>query len=274
MARAFRPPKIKVPTRLPALRMPRLPDPGAPDQFEEMTLAEHLQEFKVRLIRAGLAVVGGLIIGFIFAGKLLRVIASNVNDGQGLDVKAPTDNLTVYFKVALYIAIAIASPMILYQLIAFLAPGLTNREKRIVYTALPFVAILFVGGAAYAFFFAIPRALQFLSNFGGNIFQKAADAQETVNFYLTLMVGLGLAFQLPLVMFLLAKINIISAQKMRRWRKYSYLIIIVVAAVITPTSDPVNLSLVAVPLVILYEIGILMSRFMVKNTTRGPIPAT
>lgn len=274
MARAFRPPRLRVPTKLPAVHVPKLPDASAPDQFEEMTLAEHLQELKVRLIRAGIAVIGGLIIGFLFSGRLLRVIASNVNNGQGLDVKSPTDNITVYFKVALYIAIAVASPMILYQFIAFLAPGLTNREKRIVYTSLPFVSILFIAGAAYSFFFAIPRALHFLSNFGGDTFQEGADAQETVNFYLTIMVGLGLAFQLPLVMFLLAKINIVSPAKMRSWRKYSYLVIIIVAAIITPTSDPVNLSLVAIPLIILYELGIIMSRVLVKdNTTRGAAAA-
>ena len=273
MARAFRPPRFRVPTQLPKLRRPHLPDVNEPDVFAEMTLAEHLDELKRRLIRMCIAVAGGMIIGFLLSQPLLRIISANVNDGQGLDVRAPTDNITVVFKVALYIAIAITSPVLLYQIIAFLAPGLTNREKRIVYTALPFVALLFIAGASYSFFFAIPRALQFLSNFGGGIFQKGADAQETVNFYLTIMVGLGLAFQLPLVMFLLAKINILSAAKMRKWRKYAFLLIIIVSAIITPTTDPVNLSLVAIPLVLLYEIGIILARVLVRGqTTRGPVP--
>ena len=273
MARAFRPPRFRVPTQLPKLRRPHLPDVNEPDVFAEMTLAEHLDELKRRLIRMCIAVAGGMIIGFLLSQPLLRIISANVNDGQGLDVRAPTDNITVVFKVALYIAIAITSPVLLYQIIAFLAPGLTNREKRIVYTALPFVALLFIAGASYSFFFAIPRALQFLSNFGGAIFQKGADAQETVNFYLTIMVGLGLAFQLPLVMFLLAKINILSAAKMRKWRKYAFLLIIIVSAIITPTTDPVNLSLVAIPLVLLYEIGIILARVLVRGqTTRGPVP--
>ncbi len=277
MARAFRVPRFRVPsklpTKLPQMRVPRLPNQNEPDVFEEMTLQEHLEELTRRLIRMGIAIVGGLIIGFLLSQPLLRIISENVNDGQGLDVRNPTDNLTVVFKVALYIAIAITSPVLLYQIIAFLAPGLTNREKRIVYTSLPFVALLFIAGASYSFFFAIPRALQFLSNFGGDIFQKGADAQETVNFYLTIMVGLGLAFQLPLIMFLLAKINILSAAKMRKWRKYSFLLIILVSAIITPTTDPVNLALVAIPLVILYEIGIILARFLVRGeTTRGPVP--
>ncbi len=277
MARAFRTPKFRVPSKLPSklpqLRVPRLPDNNEPDVFEEMTLAEHLDELTKRLIKMGIAIVFGLVIGFILSQPLLRVISSNVNDNQGLDIRNPTDTITVVFKVALYIAIAITSPVLLYQIIAFLAPGLTNREKRIVYSALPFVALLFIAGASYSFFFAIPRALQFLSSFGGSIFQDGADAQETVNFYLTIMVGLGLAFQLPLIMFLLAKINIVSAQKMRKWRKYSFLLIVIVAAIITPTTDPINLSLVALPLVILYEIGIILARVLVRGeTTRGPVP--
>ena len=273
MARAFRTPKFRVPTRLPQMRVPRLPKNDEPDVFQEMTLQEHLEELTRRLIKMGIAIVFGLVIGFIFSQPLLRVIAENVNSGEGLDVRNPTDNLTVIFKVALYIAIAVTSPILLYQIIAFLAPGLTNREKRIVYTSLPFVALLFIGGASYSFFFAIPRALDFLSNLGTDIFQPGADAQETVNFYLTIMVGLGLAFQLPLVMFLLAKINIVSAAKMRKFRKYSYLMIIIVAAIITPTTDPVNLGLVALPLVVLYEVGIILARILVRGeTTRGPVP--
>lgn len=277
MARAFRTPKFRVPSKLPSklpqLRVPRLPDNNEPDVFQEMTLAEHLDELTKRLIKMGIAIVFGLIIGFILSQPLLRVIAENVNNDQGLDIRNPTDTITVVFKVALYIAIAITSPVLLYQIIAFLAPGLTNREKRIVYTSLPFVALLFIGGASYSFFFAIPQALNFLSNFGGDIFQEGADAQETVNFYLTIMVGLGLAFQLPLVMFLLAKINIVSAVKMRKWRRYAFIVIIIVSAIITPTTDPVNLSLVALPLVILYEIGIILSRILVRGeTTRGPVP--
>lgn len=273
MARAFRVPRFRVPTQLPKIRRPHLPDSNQPDVFEEMTLAEHLEELKHRLIRMGIAIVGGLIIGFLFAQPLLRIIAENVNNDQGLDIRNPTDTITVVFKVALYIAIAVTSPVLLFQIIAFLAPGLTNREKRIVYTSLPFVALLFIAGASYSFFFAIPRALNFLSSFGGSIFQNGADAQETVNFYLTIMVGLGLAFQLPLIMFLLAKINILSAAKMRKWRRYAFLLIIVVAAIITPTTDPINLSLVALPLVILYEVGIILARVLVRGeTTRGPVP--
>ncbi len=273
MARAFRVPRFRVPTSLPKWRVPHLPNNEEPDVFQEMTLGEHLEELTRRLIKMGIAIVFGLVIGFILAQPLLRVISDHVNNGAGLDIRNPTDTITVVFKVALYIAIAITSPVLLYQIIAFLAPGLTNREKRIVYISLPFVALLFIGGASYSFFFAIPQALSFLTNFGGDIFQEGADAQETVNFYLTIMVGLGLAFQLPLVMFLLAKINIVSVVKMRKWRRYAFIVIIIIAAIITPTTDPVNLGLVALPLVILYEIGIILARLLVRGeTTRGPVP--
>ncbi|HEV2527699.1 MAG TPA: twin-arginine translocase subunit TatC [Thermomicrobiales bacterium] len=272
MARAFRPPRfrIPVPSKIPSLRVPRLPDTSQPDVFEEMTLGEHLDELKRRIVRMGIAIVGGLILGFLFARPLLRLIAETASQEGTLDIRNPAESLTVTFQVALYIAICVTSPVLLFQLIAFLAPGLTNREKRIVYTSLPFVALLFIGGACYAFFFAIPQALNFLQNFADDVYAGTPDARETVNFYLTIMVGLGLAFQLPLVMFLLAKLGIFSPEKMRKWRKYSYLVIIIISAMITPTTDPVNLALVALPLVILYEVGIILSRILVRgNTTRG-----
>ncbi len=274
MARAFRPPRIPIPTRLPSLRVPRLPDSSQPDVFEEMTLAEHLDELKRRIVRMAIAIVGGLIIGFLFARPLLILIAENASSTGQLDLRNPAESVTVTFQVALYIAICVTSPVLLYQFVAFLAPGLTNREKRIVYTSLPFVALLFVGGACYGFFFAIPQALNFLQNFLDDVYSGTPDARETVNFYLTIMVGLGLAFQLPLVMFLLAKLGIWAPEKMRRWRKYSYLVIIVISAIITPTTDPVNLGLVAAPLVILYEVGIILSRALVRGkTTRGTAAA-
>jgi sec-independent protein translocase protein TatC len=162
-------------------------------------------------------------------------------------------------KIALYIAIGIAMPVIIYQFFGFLAPGLTKKEKRILLTSLPFVAFLFIGGALYAFLQAAPRALAFLKSFGSAFFSWDIDGNETINFYLTLMVGLGLTFQLPVVMFLLAKLNIVTPRKMQQFRKYAILVIVVVSAVITPTTDPISLGLVAVPLYLLYEIGIVIA---------------
>lgn len=277
MARALRRPNLRF--KVPNVRVPRLPRGDEPDVFDEMSLQEHLEELRSRIVKACLSVGVAFIGGVILTKPLLDLIvdqanATVANDGPGgLDIKGPTDPITITFKVALYIAIGFALPMILYQFIAFLSPGLTGKEKRILFSSLPFVSILFLGGVAYAFFFAVPRAFDFLSNWLPDIFSWQPDGQEVINFYLTLMIGLGISFQLPVIMFLLAKLNIVSPRKMAKNRKYAFLVILVVSAVITPSTDPINLAIVAVPLYLLFEAGIIVSRLFARPASGGEAPA-
>jgi sec-independent protein translocase protein TatC len=270
MARAVKPSalkKIALPTKLPARlpAVPRLPDPDEPDVFEEMTLLEHMEELRDRIVKCVIAVGVAFIAGVFLAEPLLRRIQIEANAETGLDVVSPTDPITLFFKIALYIAIGLALPVILWQVIGFLVPGLTKKEKRLLYMSLPFVALLFLGGAAYGFFFAAPRALTFLSGFMSDIYEWSPEGNQVVTFYLTLMIGLGLAFQLPIIMFLLAKLGVASPQKMRAFRKYAILILLIVSAVITPSTDPFNMAVVAVPLLLLYELGIIISMLFAKR---------
>ena len=243
-----------------------------PEVFEEMTLSEHLIELRDRIMKVVIALVLAMIVGFYFAGGILVDLRNKANANQGLDVRSPTDTLTLTFKVAFYVALAIIMPLIVYQVVAFLSPGLTRKEKRVLFAALPFVSILFIGGAAYGYYVAAPRALHFLSTWNIGAFNWQPDGPEVLTFFLTLMIGLGLAFQLPVIMFILAKIGIVSSQKMREWRKYAYLILCVLAAVITPSTDPFNMAIVAVPLVILYEFGLVITRIFAKTSLRSKLP--
>jgi sec-independent protein translocase protein TatC len=260
---------IKVPSW--KFKIPRLPqiDPNSPDVFDEMTLQEHLIELRDRIMKICIGVGIAFVFGAISARFVLEQMLVHAQlEGTGYDIRGPAEPLTLYFKVALYIAIAITMPLIVYQIIAFLAPGLTRREKRVVFGSLPFVSILFIGGVAYGYFVAAPRALLFLSNFLDDIFTWTPDGAEILSFFLTLMIGLGLSFQLPVIMFVLAKIGIVSAKKMREWRRYAYLMLVIVAAIITPSTDPVNMAVVAIPLVILYEVGVLISAIFAKTGLR------
>jgi sec-independent protein translocase protein TatC len=253
--------------RLPALRMPkipRLPDPGEPDVFEEMTLQEHLEELRSRIVKTCIAIGIAFVGGVILAGPVLRTIVDKANAEEGLDIQSPTDPIALYFRIALYIAISITMPVIMWHLIGFLAPGLTGKEKRVLFSSLPFVSLLFLAGVAYAFFFAAPRAFDFLSSFQTSIFSWDPDGGQVLNFYLTLMIGLGLAFQIPIVMFLLARLNIVSTKRMRQYRKYAAMILLVVSAIITPSTDPINMAFVAIPLLLLYEIGLLIARIFAR----------
>ncbi len=272
MARALKPPKLpaKLTGRLPHL--PRLPDPNQPDVFEEMTLLEHMIELRDRIVKIVIAVAVAFIAGVFLAGPLLEVLKDQANATEGLDILSPTEPLMLYFKIALYIAIGFALPVILWQVFGFLSPGLTKREKRVLISSLPFVTLLFLLGAGYAFYVAAPRAFDFLSNFRPDLFDWSPQGSEIVSFYLTLMIGLALAFQLPVVMFLLAKLSLVTPRKMREFRKYALLIIFIAAAVITPSSDPFNLAMVAIPLLLLYELGILTSYLFARNKPKAPPP--
>jgi sec-independent protein translocase protein TatC len=263
MARSLKVPmgKIKLPRILPEIT-------DEPDVFEEMTLQEHLEELRDRIMKMVIAIVPTFLFGFFIAGRVLSDIQDKANAVDGLDVKSPTDTLTLTFKIALYVAIAICMPIIVYQVVAFLAPGLTRKEKRILFSALPFTTILFGLGVYYGYFIAAPRALYFLSTWNESAFDWNPDGNETVSFFLTLMIGLGLAFQLPVIMFVVAKIGVVSPKMMRKWRKYAFMLLLVASAIITPSTDPYNMAIVAIPLIILYEFGIIISSVFAKTGLR------
>lgn len=253
-------------------KIPRLPEvTDEPEEFEEMTLQEHLEEFRDRILRIAMAVVPTFLFGFWFAKYILTDIANKANTVGGLDVRAPTETITLTFKIALYVAIAICMPMIVYQMVAFLAPGMTRQEKRILFTALPFISVLFITGAWYGYFVAAPKALYFLSGWNEAAFDWNPNGTETISFFLTLTIGLGLAFQLPVVMFIVAKIGIFTPAQMRKVRKYAFVLILIAAAIITPSTDPYNMMIVAIPIYALYEIGIIVASMFVKTSLRKSI---
>ncbi len=273
MARALKPPKlkkipVKLPTKLPS--RPRLPDPSEPDLFEEMTLLEHMEELRDRIVKSVIAIGVAFVAGIFFAGPLLRRIQIEANAVDGFDVVAPTDPITLYFKVALYIAIGIALPVLLWQFVGFLAPGLTKREKRLLFMSMPFVIVLFLVGVSYAFFFAAPRALTFLSSFMQGLYEWTPEGNAVITFFLTLMLGLGIAFQLPVVMFILAKLGIASPRKMADFRKYAVLMLLILSAIITPSTDPFNMAIVFFPLFLLYEAGILVAKVFARKPLESP----
>jgi sec-independent protein translocase protein TatC len=235
------------------------PPPGEPDVFEEMTLAEHLEELRSRIVKVCLAIAGSFVIGLVLAGRALDLVKHQTHV-QKFDINDATENITDYFKIALYIALMIAFPLIFYQAFAFIAPGLTRKEKRLVYTSLPVAVVFFLGGAAFAFFVAIPRAFWLLSGFKSDTFDYSPTFGSIASFYIQVTLGLGLAFQTPIVMFLLARIGIFSAKRFAKFRRYAIVVVLIAAAIITPTPDPFNMMVVAIPIYALYELGILFAR--------------
>ena len=231
-------------------------------------IAPHLIELRNRLTKGLLAVLAGTIIGFwiVNSSWLLGDTLPNLLIGHFvpanimLQAIEPAELFVNYMRIALVIGIAIAIPVLVYQLIAFFIPGLLPHEKRILFTALPFVSELFLAGLAFGWFFTIPAALQFLFTFGTT---ARIEAQPTFASFIstvsTLLLWNGIIFELPAVIYLLARLGIVNTKMLSRTRRYAIVIITIAAAIITPTGDPYNLMLLAVPMYLLYELGILLS---------------
>lgn len=256
-----------------SLSRPRVPDwwnadPEEPEVFEEMTLQDHLEEFRDRFIRIFIAIVPAFIIGWIFHKRVLRDIQEKAQAIDGLQTLGAVDPITISFQISLYIAITICVPVIFYQFIAFLMPGMTRKEKKFLFTSLPFVTLMFVLGAWFGYFVAAPRAMEFLSQWNEGILKWDITAQNAVTFFLRLVIGIGIGFQLPIVVFVLSKLGIVKVSQLRKWRKYAYMLLVIAAAIITPTPDPLNMGIVALPLILLYEVGIIISAVFGKTIIR------
>ncbi|MGD9714798.1 MAG: twin-arginine translocase subunit TatC [Thermomicrobiales bacterium] len=254
MARSLKIPKFRI--NLPDVRGS---DEAYEDIFEEMTLAEHLDELRSRIVRIVIGIVVCFVFGLILVNPLLRLIRDAANV-ERFDVIDATEPITAYFKTALYIAITLALPFIFYQLFAFVAPGLTRKEKRYLYGSLPFVVLFFLMGASFAFFVAVPRAFEFLSNFNSDLFDYSPTFSSIAAFYLQVSIGLGIAFQLPIIMYLLARLTLVSPQRMSQSRRYAMVLVLIAAALITPTPDPFNMLFIAAPIYFLYELGIVFAK--------------
>jgi len=194
------------------------------------------------------------------AGTILPVQIGVPREGIRPIFLKPTEMFFTYFWVALLAGVALSLPVLLYQIVAFIAPGLKPGEKRALYFLLPATLVFFVIGVLFAYFFMLPFALRYLLTFGGSMVQAMPSIGEYIAFVTTLLFWVGMAFETPLIVLILARLGIVNVKKLTSFRRYAYLLAFVIAAVITPTPDPVNQVMVAVPIILLYEIGIILAR--------------
>lgn len=248
---------------------PRPEADGTPaEELTRMPLLEHLEELRKRILRAILALAVGVSVCLNWAPELLRFLAQPIYRflpaGSKLAVLGVTDPFVLYFKTALLAGTFVAFPALLWQAWQFVAPGLYARERRWI---APFVFIgwiFFLGGGAFAYYVAFPFAVQFLIEMGAD-FQLVITAERYYGFLLTVVLGLGLMFELPLALTLAARVGLVNARFLLRHFRWAVLIIFVLAAVITPTGDVVNLSIFAVPTIGLYLLGVLGAAVMGKR---------
>lgn len=252
------PPRLRFPRPVPAAVPPtQTPEVEAEEAGgPRMGFFEHLDELRVRLFRAMIALVIGTVIGIAVATPVLTYLVSPY--GERLQTLGPTESVVSYFRVSLLVGGILSIPVITYQVMMFIVPGLTRKERRMVLLSLPAITGLFLIGVLFAWFLLIPPALDFLQNFQTQIYAPEWTADQYLGFVTALMFWMGVAFETPLVFFVLALLGLVSAGNLiRNWR-FAIVGSAIAAAMITPTVDPVNMFLVIAPLLALYVLSIFL----------------
>ena len=230
----------------------------------ELSVLQHLAELRRRVLYSVLALLVGSAAAFVFFREIIELLvlpARDLETGTGeLVFVEVTELLTTSIKVSMVGGFILALPVILYHVVMFVAPGLTGREKRYLLGFLPAAFAAFVGGVAFGYFVLTPPALHFLLTFGEGVATPLIRISNIVNLMVRLLFWMGLAFETPLVMFLLAQLGVVNARTLSRFRRFWVVVAFLLGAIITPTFDPVNQALVAVPLLVLYELGVLLAR--------------
>jgi len=237
----------------------------------EFSILEHLAELRRRVLISVLALIVGAGVAFCFFRQIIDLLVRPARDldagtGQLVFIEV-TELLTTSVKVSLVAGFVLAMPVILYQVIMFVAPGLTGREKRYLLGFLPAVLLAFMAGVAFGYFVLTPPALHFLLTFGADVATPFIRVSNIVNLMIRLLFWMGISFETPLVMYLLAQIGLVNARMLGRFRRYWVVVAFILGAIITPTVDPVNQALVAVPLLVLYELGVLLARLASRSRT-------
>lgn len=230
----------------------------------ELSITDHLRELRRRVLICVVAILAGSVVAFAFYKQIIEFLsrpAYDLETGSGLDLVfiEVTELLTTAVKVSFVAGFVLALPVILYQVLMFVAPGLTGRERRYLFLFMPAALVAFAAGVAFAYYVLTPPALKFLLGFS-DVATPLIRISNFVNLMVRLLFWMGVAFETPLIMYMLAQLGIVSAQRLSRFRRYWVVIAFILAAIITPTFDPVNQALVAGPLLVLYEVGVLLAR--------------
>ncbi|MCS7177714.1 MAG: twin-arginine translocase subunit TatC [Anaerolineae bacterium] len=231
----------------------------------------HVEELRRRLLWALAALAVGVVISALFTHQVLTWIARPVGGLENLEAIEVTENLGVFMRVALLGGAILAMPFIVYQVWQFVTPGLSPLERRYVYILAPVATLLFLAGAAFAYFVMLPAAIPALLSVAP--IPTRPRPADYVSFVTNLMFWVGVSFEMPLLVFFLAKVRLVSPRALlRNWRLAVFLIALL-AALVTPTGDPINMALVMIPLVLLYGLSILLAYLAYRKPGDQPEPA-
>jgi len=233
----------------------------------EMTFLEHLEELRWRIIYSLIGIVVGTIVAWIFidffVDKVLLLPAKEAN--IKLQNLKPFGQIFLYFEVAIIIGLILSFPNVVYQIWKFVSPALKEKEKKYITSIVIFTTFCFVCGVIFAYFVMLPLALKFAAQFGSPSIENNFAINEYFSIVLSVILGAGLVFELPMLSFFLTKIGILNPNFMKKYRRHAIVAIMIIAAVLTPGTDPVSQIILAIPLVFLYEISILVSKIFQKK---------
>lgn len=241
-----------------------------PFEFSKLHILEHLEELRSRLIKCAVVIVVSACAAYHYSGQILAYLAKPA--GQ-LVFTSPTEGFLAYFKVAIWGGLFIASPFIIFQLWRFISAGLKPSEKRKVYLYMPFSMLLFLIGASFGFVIIVRFGIKFLLSFGTDFMVPMITISKYFSFVSSMCIAFGVVFQLPIVMLFLTKIGLARPSFLSGKRRHAIVFILIAAGILTPTPDPFNQLCMALPLYMLYEVGIILSKVAYRQRERARLAA-
>ena len=246
------------------------PDPPTDQKPEDdgtganLTIVEHLQEARKRLMICAGALGIGLLLGAWQAQSVMRWMtkpAENAVEDFELIFTEPLEYWTTFFRVMLLIAITIGMPVFIWQMMAFVSPGLTRKEKKWAYPIVLGASLMFIAGCAFAYYIELPPALNFLYD-GRDIATAQIKVSSHINFVTRIMLVNGIVFETPFFVMALAKVGLVTSTKLLKWWRFAIVGAFVIAAIVTPSIDPITQTLVALPMIVLYFVGIILAKLV------------
>lgn len=241
---------------------------------KRMGLVEHVEEMRSRLIISLIAILVTTALAYVFSDAILEILTRPAG-GLKLVALSPMDGFMIRFRIALYGGLVLAAPVWVYQVIRFLEPGLLPHEKRLILPGVGAMVVLFFLGNAFGYLMLANMFTVMLTMFG-NTLTYLPSADQYISFVVYFLVAVGIAFELPIVMLILMKLGLVKPDFLRRQRRTAYFVLFVFAELITPVSDPIVAPLVVmVPMVILFELALFLSRFLAsKPRSTAPVEST
>ena len=232
------------------------------DVQDKMSLVDHLQEFRKRLVIALIAVAAGSAVSYFYAAELVHFITAPAGK---LYYMSPGEAFFAYLRVSFFAGFLLALPVVLYQIWAFVVPALSNKERLVSLILIPASVLLFFIGVVFSYFLVLPAGIKFFMGFATEDLQPMLSLGEYLSFVISFLLPFGFIFELPLVILLLVKFGIIGSEFLTNRRKHVLVLSFVVGAVISPTPDIFSQTMIAVPIIVMYEISLFIVKYILKK---------